>query len=93
MTALADLASDLGVDDGDVTVMLAALAEAEPDLTGGDLPGEVSGEAVSFVRTLLDPHGERTTPELYRPGADPHTPRMFGLGGPDPTAPPDADPR
>jgi hypothetical protein len=78
-TTTADLAADLGVDEGDVDVLLEQLDEREPEL-----PDDLAG----FLRESLDPHGECTAPAgLYWPGADPKPPRAFGLGGPNPTAP------
>jgi hypothetical protein len=57
------LATDLGVDEGDVDVLLKLLGEDEPEL-----PDVLAG----FLRHLFDPHGERTAPAgLYWPGADP----------------------
>jgi hypothetical protein len=78
MDSTEDLASDLGVDEADVVVLLRQLGESTPD---------VPNELASFVRRLLDPHGERTAPpNLFWPGADDGPRRMYGLGGPDPTA-------
>ena len=80
MTTTTHLAADLGVDPGDVDVLLELLDERVPELSD-DLAG--------FLRSVLDPHGERTAPAgLYWPGADEEEPRrVYGLGGPDPTAP------
>jgi hypothetical protein len=79
MTTTADLAADLGVDEGDVDVLLELLDEPAPVL-----PDELA----AFLRGCLDPHGERTAPPgLYWPGPDDEPRRRFGLGGPDPTAP------
>jgi hypothetical protein len=79
MTTTTHLATDLGVDPGDVDVLLALLDERAPELSD-DLAG--------FLRSVLDPHGERTAPAgLYWPGADDEPRRAYGLGGPDPTAP------
>ena len=77
---MADLAADLGVDEGDVDVLLGQLDER-----GELLPDELAG----FLRGVLDPHGERTAPPgFYWPGSDDERPRRrYGLGGPDPTAP------
>jgi hypothetical protein len=73
------LATNLGVNEGDVDVILEQLGERRPEL-----PDELAG----FLRQLLDPQGERTTPpELYWPGSDQRPPRSFGLGGDDPTTP------
>ena len=84
-TTTADLAADLGVDEGDVDVLLELLDEQPPDL-----PDDLA----SFLRDVLDPHGERTAPAgLYWPGADDEPRRVYGLGGPDPTATPDVEPR
>jgi hypothetical protein len=75
MATTADLAAE---DTGDVDVVLEQLGERDPQP-----PEELAG----FVRQLLDPHGERTAPAgLYWPGAD-EPRRVYGLGGPDPTAP------
>ena len=64
MTTTADLADDLGVDEADVALLLARLAEDDPDLASGT----VSDDTASFIRQLLDPHGERTAPAgLYWP--------------------------
>ena len=79
MASTGDLAADLGVDEGDVRVLLRQLGEHTPDMTD---------ELASFLRQLLDPNGERTSaPGFYWPGADNRPRRRFGLGGPDPTAP------
>jgi hypothetical protein len=48
-----DLAAGLGVDDGDIRVLLGQLGEQTPDM-----PDELA----QFLRTLVDPHGERTAP-------------------------------
>ncbi len=62
MATTRDLATDLGVDEGDVRVLLRQLGEQTP---------EMPHELASFVRQLLDPHGERTAPMgLYWPGSD-----------------------
>jgi hypothetical protein len=72
-----DLAADLGVDEGDVRVLLRQL---------GEHTSEMPDELAAFLRRLLDLHGERSAPPgLYRPGADDEPRRRFGLGGPDPT--------
>ena len=72
------LATDLGVHEGDVDVLLELLGEHSPEL---------SDELAAFLRLVLDPHGERTAPPgLYWPGADARPRGTFGLGGPDPTA-------
>jgi hypothetical protein len=77
-TTTADLAADLGVDEGDVDVLLDQLDERAPEL-----PDDLAG----FLREVLDPHGERTAPDgLYWPGADDGPQRVYGLDGPDPTA-------
>jgi hypothetical protein len=76
-TTTADLAADLGVDEGDVDVLLELLGEQ-----ARDLPAELA----AFLRDILDPHGERTAPAgLYWPTGEPR--RSYGLGGPDPTTP------
>jgi hypothetical protein len=78
MAGTDDLAADLGVDEGDVRVLLRQLGEQTPDL-----PGELA----AFLRRLLDPHGERTAPaNLFWPRAEDEPRRIYGLGGPDPTA-------
>ena len=73
-----DVAADLGVDVGDVRVLLRQLRESTP---------EMPDELVAWIRRTFDPHGERTAPPgLYWPGTDDEPPgRRFGLGGPDPT--------
>ena len=77
-TTATALAADLGIDEGDVDVLLALLEERTPEL---------SDKLAGFLRQVLDPHGERTAPPgFYWPGADPQPRRTFGLGGPDPTA-------
>ena len=82
MTTTADLAEDLGVNEGDVVLILARLTEDDPGLAGGT----VSDDIASFIRQLLDPHGERTAPAgLYWPDAGPRRRQTYGLGGPDPT--------
>ena len=79
------LAAGLGVDPGDVQVLLALLAKDEPALVDVD---QVPDDAAAFVRQMLDPHGERTAPAgFYWPDADPEPPQVYGIGGPDPTAP------
>ncbi len=78
MATTQDLAADLGVDEGDVRVLLRQLGEHAP---------EMPDDLAAFLRRLLDPHGERTAPVgLYWPGADDEPRQRFGLGGPDPTA-------
>jgi hypothetical protein len=72
-----DLAADLGVDEGDVDVLLQLLGERAPKL-----PDDLA----SFLRECLGPHGERTAPpDLYWPGSDNRPRRAYGLRGPDPT--------
>jgi hypothetical protein len=62
-TTTADLAADLGLQEGDVDVVFKQLGERDPQL-----PDEFAG----FLRRVLDPHGERTAPAaVYWPGADP----------------------
>ena len=79
MTTAAALAADLGVDEGDVDVLLELLDEP-----ARELPDEVAG----FLQRVLDPHGERTAPPgMYWPGSDDRPRPRYGLGGPDPTAP------
>lgn len=78
MMSTEDLAGDLGVDEGDVRVLLRQLGEQAPDM-----PDDLA----AWIRQTFDPHGERTAPAgLYWPGADDELRRVFGLGGPDPTA-------
>ncbi len=79
MASTEDLAADLGLDEGDVRVLLRQLGEQTPDM-----PDELA----AFLRQLFDPNGERTAPpSFYWPGADDEPRRVYGLGGPDPTAP------
>ncbi len=74
-----DLAANLGLDAGDVRVLLRHLGEQTPDM-----PDELA----VFLRQMLDPNGERTAPpSFYWPGADDEPRPAYGLGGPDPTAP------
>ena len=61
------LADDLGVSPGDVLVVLRWL-DIEP------AAGRISGSQGAEVRSVLDPHNERTVPELYMP-RDPAAPR------------------
>jgi hypothetical protein len=78
-TTTSDLAAALGVSEGDVEVLLGQLG-----VSAARLPNELA----SFLRSVLDPHGERTAPTgLYWPGAEPVPRRRYGLGGPDPTSP------
>ena len=77
-TTATTLAADLGVDEGDIDVLLGLLDERAPEL---------HDELAAFLRRGLDPHGERTAPPgLYWPGADSRPRPTYGLGGPDPTA-------
>lgn len=79
MTSSAELAVELGLDAGDVRVLLRQLGEQTPDM-----PDELA----AWIRQAFDPHGERTAPAgLYWPGADDELGQVYGLGGPDPTAP------
>jgi hypothetical protein len=65
----------LGVSEGDVDVLLGQGAAGLPS------------ELASFLRNVLDRHGERTAPAgLYWPGTPREPRRSYGLGGPDPTA-------
>lgn len=41
-TTIADLAADLGLDEGDIDVVLEVLGENEPDLHAAKLPDDVS---------------------------------------------------
>jgi hypothetical protein len=77
-TTATTLAADLGVDEGDIDVLLDLLDEHSPEL-----PDELA----AFLRRVFDPHGERTAPPgLYWPGTDGRPGGTYGLGGPDPTA-------
>jgi len=77
-TTTAELAPALGVSEGDLEVLLGQLGER-----AARLPTELA----SFLRSALDPHGERTAPTgLYWPGAQRERRRAYGFGGPDPTA-------
>ncbi len=79
MTGTNDFAADLGLDKGDVRVLLRQLGEQTPDMPD---------ELVAFLRQMFDPNGERTAlPSFYWPGTEDEPPRVYGLGGPDPTAP------
>jgi len=51
------LAEDLGVDPGDVRVVVESLADLHDDL----IPPALCAE----VRFIFDPHGERKVPEYY----------------------------
>jgi hypothetical protein len=51
MTTTADLAADLGVDEGDVNMLLNQLGESEREL-----PDDLAG----FVQRVFGWHGERT---------------------------------
>jgi hypothetical protein len=62
-TAVA-LVVELGVDEGDVYVLLEQLGEREPEL---------AAELEAFVRDVLDPHGQRTG--LLRPPGDADGPK------------------
>lgn len=78
MATSEDLAADLGLDEGDVRVLLRQLGEQTP---------EMPAELTDWIRRTFDPHGERTAPAgLYWPGADDDPRQAYGLGGPDPTA-------
>jgi hypothetical protein len=79
MNSAEDLAADLGVDEGDVAVLLTQFGQRPPD---------VSDEAAAFLRRLLDPHEGRTLPpSLFWPNVEDEPRRMYGLGGPDTTRP------
>jgi hypothetical protein len=79
MASTEDLASDLGLDEGDFRVSLRQLGEQTPDM-----PDELA----AFLRRMFDPNGERTSPpNFYWPGAEDEPRPVYGLGGPDPTAP------
>lgn len=58
------LAEQLGVDPGDVCVLLAQLDA--PDTHAG-----IPTEYAVAVRDQLDHYGERTVPALWWPGSDP----------------------
>ena len=78
MSSTDDLAADLGLDEGDIVVLLRELGEQTP---------EMPDELAAWIRRTFDPHGERTAPPgFYWPDADDEPRRAFGLGGPDPTA-------
>jgi hypothetical protein len=80
MASTGDLAADLGVDEGDIAVLLYQLDERA---------AELSDDLATFLRDVLDPHGERTAPPVfYWPGSDVRPRRTYGLGGPDPMAAP-----
>ena len=82
-TTIADLAADLDIDEGDIDVVLELLGEDEPDLHAAELPDDVA----SFVRRLLDPHGERIAPAtVYWLGNEP-LPGSGDRWAPNPTAP------
>lgn len=79
MASTEDLAAELAVDEGDVRVLLRQLGEQTPKLPD---------DLMDFLRRLLDPHGERTAPaNLFWPSAEDEPRQIYGLGGPDPTAP------
>jgi hypothetical protein len=79
MASTDDLASDLGVAEGDVVTLQWQLGEQIP---------EPPNELAAFVRQMLDPSGDRTAPAgLYWPGRDDEPRRAYGLDGLDPTAP------
>ena len=60
-TTATTLLADLGVEEGDIDVLLELLDERSPEL---------SDELAAFLRRVLDPHGERTAPPgLYWPDA------------------------
>ena len=74
-----DLADELSLDEGDVRVLLRQLGENPPDMPD---------DLVAFLRLIFDPAGERTAPAgFYWPGANDEPRPLYGLGGPDPTAP------
>lgn len=56
---IATVARNLGVDVGDITVILQEHGDHVVD-------GHVSREACGAVSATLDPHCERTVPWLYR---------------------------
>jgi hypothetical protein len=77
-TIIADLATDLGVDAGDVDVLLELL----------ELLVSCRTTWRRSCASCSTPHGERTAPAgLYWPGADDEPRRRFGLGGAGPDAP------
>jgi hypothetical protein len=69
-----ELAADLGVDVGDVDVLLEQLAERDPQL-----PDELA----TFLRRLLDPHDERTAPASSGPARTQSAGAPTGWGGSD----------
>jgi hypothetical protein len=69
-----ELAADLGVDVGDVDVLLEQLAERDPQL-----PDELA----TFLRRLLDPHDERTAPASSGPARTQSAGAPTGWVGPD----------
>ena len=77
-TTATTLAADLGVDEGDIDVLLDLLDEHPPEL-----PDELA----AFLRGEFDPHGERTAPTraLLARRRPPQARGTYGLGGPDPT--------
>lgn len=58
MTTAATLADDLGVSEGDVQLLILALAEHDPELVGVQFDAIPEGMAVE-VAVLLDPDGSR----------------------------------
>jgi len=69
-TTATTLAADLGVDEGDIGVLLDLLEQQSPEL---------SDEPAAFLRGVLDPHGKRTArPGLDWPGADSRPRRTLG---------------
>lgn len=62
VTTVDGLSEDLGVDPGDVRVLLAQLG-----VDGEDVTNELAAE----VRDQLDHFGERTVPAIWWPGSDP----------------------
>ena len=76
--SVADSSSTVAKSFDDVRVLLRQLVEQTP---------EPPDDLAEFVRWLLEPHGERTAPaNLFWPGAYDQPRRVYGLGGPDPTA-------
>ncbi len=70
------LVDDLGVATGDVRHLIAELV----DLYEDELPPEIAAE----VRRILEPHSERTAPELYGATGDDVTADWPPRPGPGP---------
>lgn len=73
MTTIASLAEDLEVDPGDVRVIADRIGVEGDELHQLDC---------GHIRAMLDPHGERTVPEMYYAAPrDPRVCRCPALGG------------